>query len=137
MLPKRRPPNITTLTGQRKAEADQLKSSILRLKRCLGLQVDARPAASQSSHTEGMTGHRTRSQEAKEMFMLCASLCGSCNGHNVECFQSEYMQLMKKGPLFCEHDRAIVHVEALGRYALSFIEAIMIPAQRGIESSPD
>ena len=101
MLPKRRPTNIATLTGQRKAEAAQLKSSVLRLKRCLGLQVDARPVASQSSHTEGMTGHRTRSQEAKELFMLSVPLCGSCNGRNVECFQSEYMQLMKKGPLFC------------------------------------
>ena len=137
MPTKRRPPNVTMLTGQRMAETVQLRSSVLRLKRYLGLQVDATPAASLGSQTDSVTGHITRSQEVKELFKLSVPLCGNCHGRNVECFQSEYMQLMKKGPLFCEHDRAIVHVEALGRDALSDLGPIIIPAQRGIARSPD
>ena len=44
---------------------------------------------------------------------------------------------MKRGPLFCEHERAIVHMEALGKDVLSEHGPITIPAQRGIASSLD
>ena len=77
MPPKRRSLNITTLTGQRKAEAIQLKSSVLRLKRYMGLQVDATPAASQSSSTGGVTDHRTRelmNMEPRGSFTSSSSL---------------------------------------------------------------
>ena len=77
----------------------EMKTSIRHIKIYCGIVIVDSPATSTHSSLEEEGGHRTRSQQNKELFLLAVPECVSCNDWNLECFQEEYMKLLKKFPL--------------------------------------
>ena len=128
MPPKQRPPNITTLTGQRKVMCQRLKASAHRVERYCGTAGNA-PAVQVPPVV--LAGDRaTRSSSRKELFVLEVPECTVCNGRNVEMFDHEYERVLVQFPTRCDHQKQIANIGALGAVAAEAVvpPPITIPA---------
>ena len=98
--------------------------------------MDDTPATSTHTLLEGEESHRTRSQQVKELFKLSVPTCMACNDRNIECFQGEYMMILKKSPILCNHEQAIESITCLGHGMVGDLAPIMIPALQGVVVAP-
>ena len=133
MPPKKRPAQITALTGDRKVKAQQFLVAVCKAKKYCG-----------KSHTEEnlprvetATGGDclTRSRGSKKLFSIHVPGCLECNLRNIEAFQEEYLALMKEHPLVCDHGIQIQNIVALGEERATFTP-ITIPRLAGILGLP-
>ena len=96
MPPKKRPPLITQLAGERRNKAHTLKLYILKTKEYCNVAVSQDGSEASMGSVVESVDRGLRSQGSKELFMLTVEKCPACNGRNIEVFQREYMALKKK-----------------------------------------
>ena len=134
MLPKRRPPHVTQLTGERASKAKVLSMYIKKTKKYCDVPMsDAGSGSSTGSLMENV-GRGLRSEESKELIMLNVEHCYDCNGRNIEAFQYEYIALEKRRPLECQHKFHIGTITPLGPVVDGDLAPpITIPALDGLK----
>ena len=92
MAPKRRPPQITQLTTERKKKAAHFRKLVVRTKKYCGQAKKDIQSVSyvEAGQTMSSVERNMRSQVTKELFALTVLDCRECDGQTVEASQHEY-----------------------------------------------
>ena len=133
MAPKKRPPQITQLTAERRKKAAHFHKLVVRTKKYCGQATEEIQSATygESVQTVPTVERSLRSQVTKELFALTVLDCQECDGRTVEAFQHEYEDLMVTSPLQCNHGKIISTITALGPQKRDYLQPpITIPAQQ-------
>ena len=70
-----------------------------------------------------------RGKVSKHVYVLALPECGECDDSPIEAFPHEHSNLLRNMPLFCEHQKKITSITALGLKVERFIVLpITIPA---------
>ena len=126
MPPKRRPPLIASLTGDREAKKQEFLTALQKAeRRCR----QATKKVSQAESQEQAGGYRTRSKGPKKLYQLSVKDCIECNQRSLEAFDEEYNDVIRKTiPLLCTHGKVIDQVVCHGEDQIHPFPPIQIPA---------
>ena len=121
MATKKRPPNVTSLTGDRDIKEQQLMIVLKQVER------RCQTVTHMTSNPERPV-YRTRSKGTKKVYKLSVHDCAECNLRNVEAFEEEYQRLMNTSPLTCSHGGIIQRIYEAPESEDPRFPSLLIPA---------